>query len=70
MVFFFLLKKKKKASPHVRSACDETSNNLLTFEHARSLLYVFRKLVTTFFNVKNTSKLINQQLKNGVKIVN
>ena len=37
------------------------------------LLYIlrgFRKLVITFFPVKNTHKLINQQLKNEVKIVN
>ena len=38
------------------------------------ILYVlrgFRKLVISFFfSVKNTPKLINQQLKNGVKIVN
>ena len=34
------------------------------------ILRGFRKLVITFFLVKNTSKLINQQLKNGVKIVN
>ena len=36
------------------------------------LLYIlrgFRKLVITFFPVKNTHKLINQQLKNEVKIV-
>ena len=30
----------------------------------------FRKLVIAFFPVKNTLKLINQQLKNGAKIVN
>ena len=30
----------------------------------------FRKLVIVFFPVKNTPKLINQQLKNVVKIVN
>ena len=38
-----------------------------------SNLYIlrgFRKLVITFFTVKNTPKLINQQLKNWVKIVN
>ena len=38
-----------------------------------SILYIlieFRKLVIVFFTVKNTLKLINQQLKNGVKIVN
>ena len=34
------------------------------------ILREFRKLVITFFPVKNTPKLINQQLKNGVKIVN
>ena len=38
-----------------------------------SYLYIlrgFRKLVIAFFPVKNTPKLINQQLKNGVKMVN
>ena len=30
----------------------------------------FRKLIIAFFIVKNNPKLINQQLKNGVKIVN
>ena len=38
-----------------------------------SYLYIlrgFRKLVIAFFPIKNTLKLINQQLKNGVKIVN
>ena len=30
----------------------------------------FRKLVMAFFPVKNTPKLINQQLKNEIKIVN
>ena len=34
------------------------------------ILRGFRKLVITFFPVKNTPKLINQQLKNDVKIVN
>ena len=34
------------------------------------ILRGFRNLVITFFPVKNTSKLINQQLKNWVKIVN
>ena len=34
------------------------------------ILRGFRKLVITFFPVKNTPKLINQQLKNWVKIVN
>ena len=34
------------------------------------ILRGFRKLVIIFFLVKNTPKLINQQLKNGVKIVN
>ena len=34
------------------------------------ILRGFRKLVFTFFPVKNTPKLINQQLKNEVKIVN
>ena len=34
------------------------------------ILRGFRKLVIAFFPVKNTPKIINQQLKNGVKIVN
>ena len=34
------------------------------------ILREFRKLVIAFFPIKNTPKLINQQLKNGVKIVN
>ena len=34
------------------------------------ILRGFKKLVITFFPVKNTPKLINQQLKNEVKIVN
>ena len=34
------------------------------------ILRGFKKLVIIFFPVKNTPKLINQQLKNGVKIVN
>ena len=34
------------------------------------ILREFRKLVIAFFLVKNTLKLINQQLKNCVKIVN
>ena len=34
------------------------------------ILRGFRKLVITFFPVKNTPKLINEQLKNVVKIVN
>ena len=34
------------------------------------ILRGFRKLVITFFPVKNTHKLINKQLKNGVKMVN
>ena len=45
----------------MRSACNVAS------------LYILRgfgKLVIAFFPVKNTPKLINQQLKKGVKIVN
>jgi len=34
------------------------------------ILKIFRKLVIVFFPVENSPKLINQQLKNGVKIVN
>jgi len=41
------------------SACPETSY----------ILRGFKKLVIAFFPIKNTHKLINQQLKNGVKIV-
>ena len=32
------------------------------------ILRGFKKLVIAFFPIKNTPKLINQQLKNGVKI--
>ena len=38
-----------------------------------SYLYIlrgFRNLIIVFFSIRNTPKLINQQLKNGVKIVN
>ena len=45
----------------------------LNYKKKKIYLYIlrgFRKLVIVFFWVKNTSKLINQQLKNGVKIVN
>ena len=34
------------------------------------ILRGFRKFVIAFFPIKNTPKLINQQLKNWVKIVN
>ena len=34
------------------------------------ILRGFKKLVINFFPVKNTPKLINQQLKNRVKIIN
>ena len=34
------------------------------------ILRGFRKLVIDFFPIKNIPKLINQELKNGVKIVN
>ena len=34
------------------------------------ILRGFRKLVITFFPVKDTPKFINQQLKNEIKIVN
>ena len=46
---------------------------MFIFSITNDYLYIlrgFRKLVITFFPVKNTPKLINQQLKNGVKIVN
>ena len=46
---------------------------MFIFSITDDYLYIlrgFRKLVITFFPVKNTPKLINQQLKNGVKIVN
>ena len=42
-------KKKKKASSHTWSACDEASY----------ILREFRKLVITFFTLKNTLNLIN-----------
>ena len=60
-VFTKLKKKKKKTSLHVRSACDETSLYILRG---------FRNLIIAFFLVKNIPKLINEQLKNVVKIVN
>ena len=47
--------------------------NIYIYIYIYIYLYIlrgFRKLVITFFPVKNTPKLINQQLKNGVKIVN
>ena len=50
-----------------------TEHKCLKFPNPSSILYIlrgFRKLVITFFPVKNTPKLINQQLKNGVKLVN
>ena len=34
------------------------------------ILRGFRKLVIAFFSVENIPKLINQQLKNWIKIVN
>ena len=46
---------------------------IVLFKKSIYNLYIsrgFRKLVTVFFTVKNTSKLINQQFKNWVKIVN
>ena len=46
---------------------------MFIFSITNDYLYIlrgFRKLVITFFPVKNTFKLIKQQLKNGVKIVN
>ena len=45
---------------------------MFIFSITDDYLYIlrgFRKLVITFFPVKNTPKLINQQLKNEVKIV-
>ena len=51
-----LYSKNRKAS----RACSEASLYILRG---------FRKLVITFFFVKNIPKLINQQLKNKVKIV-
>ena len=44
-------------------------NNLTSFIYLY-ILRGFTKLVITFYPIKNTSKLINQQLKNEVKIVN
>ena len=46
---------------------------IVLFKKSIYNLYIlrgFRKLVTVSFTVKNTSKLINQQFKNWVKIVN
>ena len=40
------------------------------FSYYLYILREFKKLVITFFLVKNIPKLINQQLKNRVKIVN
>ena len=50
-----------------------TSKYIHIYIYIYIYLYIlrgFRKLVITFFPVKNTHKLINDQLKNGVKIVN
>ena len=58
------------------NALDEAKDSLLlSLSLSLSLyiyiyLYILRKLVIVFFPVKNTPKLINQQLKNRVKIVN
>ena len=50
------------------------SNKTTTLPQSQIIyLYIlrgFRKLVIAFFPVKNIPKLINQQLKNGDKIVN
>ena len=46
---------------------------IVLFKKSIYNLYIlkgFRKSVTVFFTVKNIPKLINQQLKNGDKIVN
>ena len=43
---------------------------MVNFYYYLYILRGFRKLVIAFFPIKNTPKLINQQLKNGVKIVN
>ena len=48
----------------------KSRNSKLLFFHCLYILKGFRKLVIAFFPVKNTPKLINQQHKNGVKIVN
>ena len=47
--------------------CVRTNFNYFTHFY---ILREFRKLVIAFFIVKNIAKLINQQLKNEVKIVN
>ena len=56
------------------NALDEAKDSLLLslslYIYIYIYLYILRKLVIVLFSVKNTPKLINQQLKNRVKIVN
>ena len=54
---------KKKSGLNRCSPLNSSIDNLY-------ILRQFRKLVIAFFPIKNTPKLINQQLKNEVKIVN
>ena len=49
--------------------CVRTNFNYFTHFYYLYILREFRKLVISFFIVKNIPKLINQQLKNRVKIV-
>ena len=49
---------------------NNTNNNNNLYLYNLYILRQFRKLVITFFSIKNAPKLINQQLKNEVKIVN
>ena len=57
----------------IKNLSKQKIQNTKLYIKKKIYLYIlrgFRKLVIVFFPVKNTSKLINQQLKNGVKIVN
>ena len=49
---------------------NNNNNNNNQYLYNLYILRQFRKLVIAFFPIKNTPKLINQQLKNEVKIVN
>ena len=46
------------------------NNNNNKYLYNLYILRQFRKLIINFFPIKNTPKLINQQLKNDVEIVN
>ena len=66
MVFFFFL---LVAEERDRRETDFLFNIILLCIYLY-ILRGFKKLVINFFPVKNTPKLINQQLKNEIKIVN